>query len=226
MNPHARSVNTFRQQFRWQRRSHCLWLIRAFAGSTIPLASDDATPGHRFDFDLFAVFMLPRSLERQTTASTDFGVVRNIDFLNACGKVRVISALLCRTSRLLPSLLLIPIAASDFARSPDHAYCASSRPHDAARHSLHATPRHHDATLPPEPVVSPTADQPDFIPDATYSLSAELEDPQILRQINSKMPIPSANVYHSGRVSHCVDFTFLTPRKHPRLPSTHRFPVA
>jgi len=106
MNPHARSVNTFRQQFRWQRRSHCLWLIRAFAGSTIPLASDDATPGHRFDFDLFAVFMLPQSLQRQTTASTDFGVVRNIDFLNACGKVRVISALRSRICWLLPSFLL------------------------------------------------------------------------------------------------------------------------
>ncbi|MEI6540249.1 MAG: hypothetical protein WCO86_12105, partial [Planctomycetota bacterium] len=46
-----------------------------------------SSPGHRFDFDLFAVLMLPQSLQRQTTASTHFGVVRNIDFLNVCWQV-------------------------------------------------------------------------------------------------------------------------------------------
>ena len=50
--------------------------------------------------------MLPQSLQRQTTASTDFGVVRNIDFLNACGGLRVISALRSRICWLLPSFLL------------------------------------------------------------------------------------------------------------------------
>ena len=106
MNPHTRSVNTFWKQLRRQRRSDSLWLIGAFAGPTIPLASNHATLGHRFDFDLFAVFMLPQSLQWQTTAGTGFGCVRYIDFLNTCRQVRVISTLRCRTSKLPSSLLL------------------------------------------------------------------------------------------------------------------------
>ena len=51
----------------------------------------------------------------------------------------------------------------------EHAYSASMQLHAAVRHSLHATPRLHDATLPPEPVVIPTAVQPDSIPDVWYS---------------------------------------------------------
>ena len=58
MNTHARSMNTFREQLRWQRRSDGLWLFGAVAVPAIPLASDDATSGHCFDFDLFAVFLL------------------------------------------------------------------------------------------------------------------------------------------------------------------------
>jgi len=57
MNPHARSINTFRQQFRWQRRSHCLWLIGAFAGPAIPLEA------FRFELSDFGLRLIQFALQ-------------------------------------------------------------------------------------------------------------------------------------------------------------------
>src|SRR3990170_7455594 len=92
MNPHARAIDALGQELRWQRRGHGSRLIPTVTSPAVTLAANHSTIDDRFDLDLFAGVALTERFQRQATAGTDFGGLRQVDLLFASRQVRVVSS--------------------------------------------------------------------------------------------------------------------------------------
>ena len=106
MNPQAGAIDTLGKELRRQRRGDGSRLIPTVASTTITFAANDSTIDRDFNFELFAIVAVAEVFQRLATASTNFGLVGQVDLFLTCRQVRVVSSLGRGASRLLSAFLL------------------------------------------------------------------------------------------------------------------------